>query len=292
MPRRLSSSQIRSKLRQAQTRQRQAVQKWNSAVRTYNNKVRHDNSERRRAIDAYNREVRSYNARVRANRSRLRSALQSLSTRTTTVRYIPFHSSVAALYSAYDRLDNSDADPFLSDLAEREIANSVTVLNTLLGDNSHVQVGDGELSSTKLSESLSRYSTDMQDRWSGAIFALNPRNTDAARHFCTSAREILADVLDTEAPNAEVLSRFPDCQVTEQGTPTRRAKIHYCLDRSGLNNGALEDFIDANINDLSVLFKDLNTGAHGPAGRFSLPQLAVIKTRVEDAIDFICEIVT
>ena len=292
MPRRLSSSQIRSKLRQAQAKQRQAIQKWNSAVRTFNNGVQQYNSERRWAIDAYNRKVRSYNARVRANRSRLRSGLQSLSSRTATVRYTSSHTSVAALYSAYERLDNSDADPFLSDLAERDTANSVTVLNTLLGDNSRVQVGEEEFTSTKLSESLIRYSMDMQDRWSGAIFALNPRNPDAARHFCTSAREILADILNTEAPDVEVLSRFPGCPLTEQGTPTRRAKIHYCLDRSGLNNGALEDFIDVNINDLSALFKDLNTGAHGPAGRFSLPQLTAIKTRVEDAIDFICEIVT
>ena len=207
-------------------------------------------------------------------------------------RYRSFHTSAAALYSAYERLDNSDAYPFLSDLAERDTANSVTLLNTLLGDSSHDRVGDGELTSTKLSESLSRYPTGMQDRWSGAIFALNPRNPDSARHFCTSAKEILADILNTEAPDAEVLSWFPDCDVTEQGTPTRRAKIHYCLDRSGLNDGALEDFIEVNINDLSVLFKDLNTGAHGPAGRFSLPQLTAIKTRVEDSIDFLCEIVT
>ena len=292
MPRRLSSSQIRSKLRQTQTKQRQAIENWNSGIRTYNNKVRQYNSERRRAIDAYNREVRSYNARARANRSRLRSAVQSLSTQTITVRYSSFHTSAANLYSAYERLDNSDADPFLSDLAERDTANSVTLLNTLLEDSSHVRVVDGELASTKLSESLSRYSTDMQDRWFGAIFALNPRNPDAARHFCTSAREILADILNTEAPDSEVLSRFPDCQVTGQGTPTRRAKIHYCLNRSGLNNGVLEDFIEVNINDLSVLFKDLNAGAHGPAGRFSLPQLTAIKTRVEDSIDFICQIVT
>ena len=292
MPRRLSSSQIRSQIRQAQTKQRQAIQKWNSAVRTYNNKVRQYNSERRRAIDTYNREVRSYNARVRANRSRLRSAIRSLSSQTITVRYSPFHASASALYSAYERLDNSDADPYLSDLAERDTANSVTLLNTLLGDSSHVRVGDGDLTSTKLSESLSRYSSDMQDRWFGAIFALNPCNPDAARHFCSSAREILADILNTEAPDAQVLSWLPDCQVTEQGTPTRRAKVHYCLERSGLNNGALEDFIEVNINDLSVLFKDLNTGAHGPAGRFSLPQLVAIKTRVEDSIEFICEIVT
>ena len=191
----MSSSQIRSKSRQAQTKQRQAIQKWNSAVRTHNNKVRQYNAERRRAIDAYNREVRSHDARVRANRSRLRSALQSLSTRTITARYTSSHTSVAALYSAYERLDNSDADPFLSDLAERDTANSVTVLNTLLGDNGRIEVGDGELTSTKLSESLSRYSMDIQDRWSGAIFALNPRNPDAARHFCTSASSPSEDYL-------------------------------------------------------------------------------------------------
>ena len=288
----MSSSPIRSKSRQAQTKQRQAIQKWNSAVRTHNNKVLQYNAERRRAIDAYNREVRSHDARVRANRSRLRSALQSLSTRNITARYTSSHTSVAALYSAYERLDNSDADPFLSDLAERDTANSVTVLNTLLGDNGRIEVGDAELTSTKLSESLSKYSMDIQDRWSGAIFALNPRNPDAARHFCTSAREILANILNTEASDAKVLSRFPDCQVTERGTPSRRVKIHYCLDRSGLNNQALEHFTELNINNLTVLFKDLNTCAHGPARRFSLTQLTAIKTRVEDAIDFICEIVT
>ena len=53
---------------------------------------------------------------------------------------------------------------------------------------------------------------------------------------------------------------------------------------------AIEDFGEANIKDLSALFKDLNTGTHGPAGRFSLPQLTAIKTRVEDAIEFVCEI--
>ena len=132
----------------------------------------------------------------------------------------------------------------------------------------------------------------MQERWAGAIFALNPHNPDAARHFCSSSREILAEILNSEAPDEEVLARLPNCPVTEQGTPTRRAKIYYCLERSGLSNEALEDFTESNIKDLSNLFNELNTGTHGPAGRFSLPQLTAIKTRVEDAIEFICKIVT
>ncbi len=291
MPRRMNLSQLRSKIRQAQTKQRQAIQKWNSAVRRHNSKVRQYNSERRRAIDVLNRKVRAHNARVRANRSRLRSALKSLSSRTIPISYTSSHLSVIALNSAYERLDHSNANPFLSDLAERDTANSANVLNTLLGYNSQVQLGDEELTSTKLTESLKGYPVDIQDRWSGALFALNPHNPDAARHFCTSSREILADILNCGAPDGEVLSWFPDCQVTERGMPTRRAKIHYCLDRRGLGNEALEDFTEANIKNLSVLFKDLNSGAHGPAGRFSLPQLIAIKTRVEDAIEFICEIV-
>ena len=291
MPRRMSSSQIRSKLRQAQSNQRQALNRFNSLVRSYNNKVRQHNSERRRAIDAYNREVRSYNARVRANQSRLRMALQSLSTQAINVRYSSSRESFVALHSAYERLDNSDADPFILDLAERDTANSATLLNTLLGDENQVETGGGILTRSKLAGLLDRYSTEMQDRWSGAMFALNPLNPDAARHFCSSSRELLADILNSEAPDAEVLARFPDCQVTEQGTPTRRSKIHYCLDRSGMELEALEEFIEANIKDLSVLFKDLNTGAHGPAGRFSIPQLTAIKNRVEDAIEFVLEVV-
>ena len=292
MPRGVTSSQIRAKLRQARSRQREAIQKWNNSVRTYNNRIRQYNSERKRAIDTYDRKVRAHNTRVRTNRARLRSALQNLSSQTVTVRYTSLHASVAALSTAYEQLDNSDANPFLSDIAERDTANSVTVLNTLLMDNGYPQVAEGELTSTRIAESLTGFSTDLNDRWSGAVFALNPGNPEATRHFCTSSREIIADILNSEAPDAEVLTRFPDCQVTDQGTPTRRAKVHYCLYRSGAADGVLESFIDTNIDDLSVLFKDLNAGAHGPAGRFSLPQLTAIKTRVEDAIDVICEIVS
>ena len=292
MARRVTPSQIRSRLRQVQTRQRQSIQKFNSEIRRYNNAVRQRDNQIKRSIDAYNRDVRAYNSRVRSNHARLQSALRRLSRQTVTVRYVSLHESVSALSASYEQLNNSDADPFLSDLAEQDTANSVAVLNNLLGDTNYAEVSDSELTSTKIAESLSSVSTDLNSRWSGAIFALNPRNPDAARHFCISAREIIAEILNTKAPDAYVLARFPDCQVTDQGTPTRRAKIHYCLDRNGKADGALEDFIDANVKDLSVLFKDLNTGAHGPSGRFSLPQLVAIKIRVEDAIGFMCEIVS
>ena len=292
MPRRISSSQLRSKIRQLQSRRRQAVQRYNSAVRAHNQKARRQRSELNRRIDAHNRSVRAYNTRVRTNQARLRAALRSLSGQTVTVRYVPLRTSVGTLSAAYTRLDGSDADPYLSDLAERDTANSVGVLNALLGDSPSHPFAAEDLTRTKISATLEGYSEDLRDRWSGANFALNPQNPDAARHFCTSARDIVAEVIDTEAPDTEVFSWSPNCQVTDYGTPTRREKIHYCLMRSGVAHEILEDFVDANAKDISVLFKDLNSGTHGPAGKYSLPQLVAIKTRVEDFIDFMCKIVS
>ena len=284
MPRRFSASQLPSKLRQAANKQRQAIQNYNSKARRYN-------AERKRSIDSYNRAVRSYNSRVRANRSRLQSALQRMSRQPATIRYTTLRQSSLVLSAVYEQLDTGGADPFLSDLAERETANSVSLINLLLEDDDEAPESVADLSTTKISVALSSFSEDLQNRWAGALFALNPANPDAARHFCTSAREIIAEILNTAAPDDDVFAEFPDCQVTDHGTPTRRAKIHYCLSRNGLSDVLLESFIETNVKDLTVLFTDLNSGAHGAAGNFNHPQLAGIKNRAEDSIEFICQIV-
>ena len=189
-------------------------------------------------------------------------------------------------------MDIAGADPFLSDLAEQEATNSVTVLNDLLDDDTaNSQADDDELKNSLIANELAHISPDLDNRWHGAIYALNPENPDAARHFCTSTREIITEILDTKAPDEDVFARFPDCPTTDKGTPTRRAKIHYCLDRNDSVNDELENFIDANIDNVVLLFNELNSGTHGPAGKYSLQQLVSIKIRVEDAIRFMCEIV-
>ena len=191
-------SQFRTRLQKAQAKQRQSIQR-------YNNEVRRHNSERRRKIDEYNRAVRSYNSRLRSHRSRLQAVLQRLARQPATVQFTSLHQSSLSLSTAYERLDNGGADPFLSDLAERETANSVDVLNALLGNDKHPQATVDDLATSKMADSLSSFSHDLAMRWSGAIFALNPANPDAARHFCTSAREIIAEILSTEAPDEDVL---------------------------------------------------------------------------------------
>lgn len=291
MARRVTPSQFRSMIRQAEAKQRQNIQSLNNKIRQHNSRVRRYNTERKQAIDAYNRRVHEHNARVRSNRARLDSALRRLGQQTGTVRYRVLRQSAFALYDAYRRLDNADTNPFFSDLAERETANSAMVVNNLIGDSDGLEVSDDQLNIAGISTELSHISPGLDRRWHGAVYALNPGNPEAARHFCSSAREILTVILDTGAPDADVIAHFPNCQRTKRGTPTRRAKVEYCLDSKGMVDDTLEDFADANSTDLLTLFKELNAGTHGPSGKFSLSQLAAIKTRVEDGIRFICNIV-
>lgn len=131
----------------------------------------------------------------------------------------------------------------------------------------------------------------MDDRWRGAVFSLNPRNPDAARHFCTSAREVFTQILDISAPDQDVIDSFPDCERTDQGKPTRRNKIKFILHRKKIIDGYLEDFVDQDMENIIQLFRLFNEGTHGSAGKFDFNQLASIKKRVEDGIVFFSQLV-
>ena len=138
---------------------------------------------------------------------------------------------------------------------------------------------------------LMTVSPDLAQRWRGALYSLSPLNPDAARHFCTSAREIVATILDVRAPDNVVLSTLHGCELTQKGTPTRRAKIRYFLHRNGLANVSLEGFIESDVENLVSLFKVFNQGTHGEAGAYNFAQLQAIRKRVEDGIAFLSEIV-
>lgn len=292
MARRYSASQLRSKLRQIQSKQRQAINQYNGAVRRYNRAVR-------AAVDQYNRAVRAHNARVRSNRQRLKAELVRLSRQRTARQYVTFRSSVETLQQSYARLDlhadsrsHQTAYNYLVDLSEREAANSASVANALFGgapDNADEVPADG-LRAAPLGEVLREISPDLYDRWAGAVFAMNPANPDAARHFCTSAREIFTRVLDLCAPDDQVLATLTDCPCTDQGKPTRRSKIKYLLHQKELSDEPLEEFVEADIDNVVELFRVFNDGTHGSAGAFNQSQLSAIRKRVEDGIMFLTQI--
>ncbi len=305
MPRRLTPAQYAAEVR----KQQRAIDEYNRKARQHNAKVLADERKRQREIDEYNRKARDHNRRtlravnehnrqVRANRRRLAQEVARLE---STVRRIsvPYESSVHLLRTSFRRIEQSAGSSAgfneeLFDLSEGETANSVAALNAMLAAPANVEPTDdavAELQRTSISSELSDVDPDLDARWRGALYALSPRNPDAARHFCTSAREMLSRLLETSAPDEVVLDADPNCDRTPQGTVSRRARICFCLRRSGFHDPALEDFVDQDMENVLALFVEFNEGTHGDAGRFGLEQLRAIKGRVEDAIRFVHRIV-
>jgi hypothetical protein len=119
---------------------------------------------------------------------------------------------------------------------------------------------------------------------------LNPQNPDAARHFCTSAREVFVQILDLNSPDEKVLALNPSCDTTSGGQPTRKEKIRYLLSRCGLLTAEAVDFVDEDVKNVLALFRVFNDGTHGSSGKFGLNKLISIKTRVEDGITYLFSI--
>ncbi|MCK0186925.1 hypothetical protein MWU31_17010 [Aeromonas hydrophila] len=289
MPRKMTPSQIRSAIRQAQNKQKQAIDKYNREVRQHNQKVK-------QAINSYNNEVRTYNARVRANRQKIAAELRRLQS-STTVRYQVVQTSAIALNSCYERLDsveerleNSSYGSEFLDLSERENANSLALSIVLESETEDSNVEPSDLLRTELDGMLQKLSPDLSNRWKGALFSLSPQNPDAARHFCTSAREVFVQILDMNAPDEKVLALNPNCEVTSGGQPTRKEKIRYLLSRCGLLTAEAVDFVDEDVKNVLALFRVFNDGTHGSSGKFGLSKLMSIKTRVEDGITYLFSI--
>jgi hypothetical protein len=298
----ITPAQLQSMIRQAEAKQRQAANQYNAAVRRYNAEVQRAVNQQnanvrqaQRAVDDYNQAVRAHNARVQANRRRLQAEIARLNSQRSPTRFTVTQTSTISLYAAYRRveedygrgvLDAREGD--LADLAEAEAANSARVTNALLGQ---ALDDDFDVEDTSLTDELTSLSDDLDQRWRGALFSLNPRNPDAARHFCTSSREVIVQMIDLRAPDTAVLAFKPDCETTETGQPLRREKINYLLARYGAKQNSLGDFVDADVQDVMKLFRLFNDGTHGGAGKYNLETLRAIKARVEGSIRFLSAVI-
>jgi hypothetical protein len=287
MPRRFNSSRLR-----------QAINNYNRSINNNNNEVRRVNAANQRAVDNYNREVRAYNASVRSNKQRLQNELARLRSRpTTSAKFVAYRTSVHSLHRSFVHLEEASAQgvlgdrPELLDLAEGEIANSVAVLNAL--DAPAGTIADYDtLKQTVITTELTEISHDLDSRWQGALFALDPRNPDAARHFCTSSRELLVSFLDQYAPDREVLAKWPELKLTDNKQVPRRDKLRYCLSQNGHPSTQFLNFVADDIDNIMSLFGEFNPATHGTAGRYDLAQLSTMKARVEGAILFLHRIVS
>lgn len=316
MPRRVTPAQFNNMVRRAERERQRAISDYNRKARAHNTKVkravadynrdvdRHNAAvkkqkrdaeaaarQQKREIDTYNRRVDTHNRRVRQNRQRLFNELKRLDRQSSAVQYVPVQASVRTLSHAYEQVDMaseswSGTGVALADLAESETANSAAAANALLGEATDVgQEG------TVITDELRVISPDLDRRWQGALFSLDSRNPDAARHFCTSAREILTGVIEQEAPDDVVLETMPDCEKLESGKPVRRAKISFLLAKSGADHDTLREFVETDVGDVVQLINVFSSATHGDAGVFDLSALRAMKQRVEGAIRFLSAIV-
>jgi hypothetical protein len=294
-------------IRKAEREQREAINRYNRQVRQHNTQVDRAVNEynrdvdrynaagrkQKRDVEAYNRRVDAHNARVRQDRQRLINELKRFDRQASSTRYVPVQASFRVLNEAYQRVDVdvgaeswSEAGVALADLAETETANSAAATNALLGEQAELQQEE-----TSITDELLVISDDLDKRWRGALFSLDSRNPDAARHFCTSSREILTRMIDLEAPDDIVLAAVPDCSKLDDGRPIRRDKIGYLLSKSGADYESMRDFVETDVDDVMKLFRVFNDATHGDAGTLGLNALRTLKWRVEGAIRFLSRIV-
>ncbi len=289
MAQKINISQLKSKIRQIENKQRQAINKYNSEVRRVNQNLR-------TAINHYNNIVRQHNAKVLQNRRKIEAELRKLSTSvvtSTTSSYMvtvrEMNNSYQRVANDYDSLQNSNSfvEQFYEN-SEKENANNLQTANILnSADDAVFQLDENE---NTIGNKLNLISTDLNDRWKGAVFSLHPENPDATRHFCTSAREIFTEIFKQKAPDSTIFELYPNCAKTQNGTPTYKAKIKYFLDKKGLENDNAVDFANENIKNVVELIRELSGGTHGQAGKYSINKLKVIKTRVEGCLTFLCDI--
>jgi hypothetical protein len=289
MVRKMTPAQFQSYIRQQQNKQKQAIDK-------YNREVRQHNQNRTLAISRYHNEVRRYNQRQRTNQQKIVRELNRLQSSQRAVTFQAVRTSAILLNSSYDRLDShqtqleaSDFGPAFLDLSEKENAISLETVNILEGEAEQERSTTSEdlRASPEVCSMLETVSPELNNRWKGALFSLNPDNPDAARHFCTSAREVFFQILDLNAPDDSVLDQIDGCEITERGHPTRREKIKYLLMRSGISGNSAVDFVDENVKNVLGLFRVFNDGTHGTSGKFSIEKLMAIKTRVEGGIAYL-----
>lgn len=279
MVRKISTSQLRSQLRRLESKQRTAINNYNRSIKNYNTQVRKINNELRRNQQ-----------KIKSELSKLNSGLRITTTYSTSVRTL--NVSYQRVTDNYEVLENTNSkQEQLYDLIEQENANNLVVANTLNNPNDTVEI-EGSLNDSMIGDKLKILSPDLNDRWNGALYSLNPKNPDATRHFCTSSREIFTDIFDNYAHDEEVFNMFPNCDKTERGNATRRWKIKYFLNKKGLELKGADEFIDNDIDNILELYHILSDGTHGYAGRYTFIQLKAIKKRVEDGILFLCNIVS
>ena len=282
MVKRMNISQLNSKMRQIQNKTNQQLK------RIQRDTERQIKRETTKMINDYKKNIRKNYQKLQKELNRFNNSQHMTTKYTISVKNL--NSSYEKVNATYNQLNSTTKEKEIFNYIEQENVNNLTVANTLISSDAEEDIGT-ELQDNVIGNQLKKLSDDLNNRWLGAIFALNPHNPDATRHFCTSTREIFTEIFDKYAKDKEVFSIFPDCDKTDRGNATRKSKIKYFLWKKSIDIKNADEFIDNDIDNILELYHILSDGTHGEAGRYNIIQLKAIKKRVEDGINFLCSIV-
>lgn len=268
------------------------MSQFRSQINKIQREARKAESQLKQSVNNYNRAVRQYNSNVRSTKNKIQRELNRMES-TYTIR-TDYSISTRVVHDVYTKVSNSYEkgciDENIFNAIENEDANNLELSNVVL-NNYEVENSDIELDESNISAKLIKISTDLNNRWKGALFSLNPNNPEAARHFCTSTREILKVLIDDGIKDKDVVAANPQCEKTNNGTPTRKEKIKCAMNKKGISNELIIEFTNNNIENTVSLINELSNGTHGHANRYSINQLKSFKKRFEDSINFVCDYV-
>lgn len=261
-----------------------------SQMNRLNSQIKQSERKIKQSINNYNSAVRKYNANVRSARVKINNDLNKLKRINNSSKYYVTSNSVHRVYNQItEAYEFGNINEKIYDDIERENENNLELANVVL-NNSEIDNSNVNLNQSEISSMLLNISQDLKARWDGALFSLSPSNPEAARHFCTSTREILKVLIDDGINNKEVVQDNPNCEKSPNGsTPSRRSKVIYAMKKKGYSDKLVAEFAVEDIENTISLITELSNGTHGSANKYSIDQLKSFKKRFENSIYFICK---
>lgn len=135
---------------------------------------------------------------------------------------------------------------------------------------------------------LAKLNPKLLQLWNGAVESLASSNSDKARHFIISLRELQTHVLHELAPDNQIRSWSSSSQYYHDNKPTRRARLEYIY--RNVSHKPFTDFVEQDIKSHLAFIDLFQRGTHELDSQFNDDQLNAMKSRTEALLKFILEI--
>lgn len=192
----------------------------------------------------------------------------------------------------------------ISELPALEVLNSVEVLESISAAESDAEVSQKEPELEQTKESLKTEILGQQEEfeqllitagwqdlvhmWQGANAVLNSTNNpDYIRHFATSLRELLTQVIHRLAPDKEIKKWTEDKNHFHNGSPTRRTRLLYIC--RSINHDIFYEFVEEDVDSVLELMSSFNRATHTPISPFNHTQVLTMQARLRAIINFLIE---